>query len=75
MKIFVRGASEIFRIGDDITIMVVDVTDKQVRLGVEAPTNVPVMREELLRRKHRKNADDSVRTQERQIPVVYKGRS
>ena len=37
-------------IGDDITIVVKAVNGLQVKLGIDAPRDVPVLREELLER-------------------------
>ena len=37
-------------IGDKITVMVVEVRGKQIRLGVEAPDDVLVLREKLAKK-------------------------
>lgn len=50
MLILSRHIGEIIHIGNDIAITVVDVRGNQVRLGIEAPTDVKVLRNELKRR-------------------------
>jgi len=50
MLIFDRNCQESFRIGDDITIKVVEIQGMQVRLGITAPKGIVVVREELLHR-------------------------
>ena len=48
MLVLSRKVGEKIRIGSDISITVVKVGNNGVRLGVEAPFNLPVMREELM---------------------------
>lgn len=43
-----RKLNEKILIGDDIVITVVDIDRGKIRLGIEAPKNVPVYRTELL---------------------------
>jgi carbon storage regulator len=43
-------------IGDHITVTVLEVRGGQVRLGVHAPVDVPVHREEIYERIRRENA-------------------
>lgn len=50
MLVLTRRLMERLYIGDDICVTVVRLEGGQVRLGIEAPRNVPVIREELLRR-------------------------
>jgi carbon storage regulator len=45
--IFTRRLGEEIRIGDDIRIKIIDIKGKQVRLGIEAPPEVIVHREEI----------------------------
>lgn len=50
MLILTRRARESLMIGDDITVPVLGVKGSQVRIGIEAPGEVGVYREELYRR-------------------------
>ena len=53
MLILTRKKNEVIRINDDIAIMVVDIQRDKVRLGVVAPRDVPVHRQEVYNRIHR----------------------
>jgi len=48
MLVLSRKRSETIVIGSDIRITVVNVDRNQVRLGIEAPEHISVLREELL---------------------------
>ena len=50
MLILTRLAGESVMIGDDITITVLEIKEKQIRLGIKAPRAVPVHREEIYER-------------------------
>lgn len=50
MLILTRRTNEGIRIGDDITVVVLGVKGNQVRLGIGAPKDVPVHREEIYER-------------------------
>jgi len=50
MLIFTRRAGEIIRINDDISIHVLSVSGQQVKLGIVAPEDVAVHREEIWKR-------------------------
>src|SRR5262245_21323492 len=58
MLILSRKIGEKVFIGDDITVMVIDVDRGKIRLGIEAPRDVPVFREELVTRGQRDAAKD-----------------
>ena len=46
MLILTRRLDETLRIGDDVTLTILGVRGKQVRIGVNAPPSVPVHRQE-----------------------------
>lgn len=50
MLILTRRISESLMIGDEVKITVLGVKGNQVRIGIEAPKDVPVHREEIFRR-------------------------
>ena len=52
MLVLTRKAAEIIRIGDDIVIKVIKTGVGTVKIGIEAPANIRVMRGELLEEKH-----------------------
>lgn len=47
MLILIRKPEEALRIGNDIKITVTDIAGGQVKLGIEAPDHVEVLRSEL----------------------------
>jgi carbon storage regulator CsrA len=49
MLVLTRKQGERIQIGDDITITVVRTKGKSVRLGIQAPAHVPVLRGEIAR--------------------------
>ena len=48
MLVLSRKKSESIRIGDEIRIKVIDVRGKTVRIGIEAPDHVSILRAELV---------------------------
>lgn len=49
MLILTRKAGECITIGDDIRIYILEIKGRQVRIGIEAPRDVAVHREEIFR--------------------------
>ncbi len=47
MLILTRKLGESITIGDDIVVTVLDMRGCQVRLGIAAPTSIPVHRDEI----------------------------
>lgn len=47
MLILTRKSGEAIRIGDEVTLKIIEIRGNQVRLGVEAPRDLQVHREEI----------------------------
>ena len=64
MLILTRRVGETLMIGDDVTVTVLGVKGNQVRVGVNAPRDVAVHREEIYERiqKEQENSGNSTRT-------------
>lgn len=59
MLVLSRTLGESILIGKDVRITVVDVDQHKVRIGIQAPREVPIYREEILPQERRsKGADD-----------------
>jgi carbon storage regulator len=52
MLVLTRTAEETIRIGDDIVIKVIKTGSGSVKIGIEAPLSIRVMRGELIEEKH-----------------------
>ena len=50
MRTFKRNPGQALKIGDDIEMMVLGIQGNQVRLGINAPKEIPVHREEIYQR-------------------------
>ena len=57
MLILSRKIDEKIKIGDDITITLIDVHGDQVKIGIEAPKNVKVFRQEVFDDIQRQNKE------------------
>jgi len=57
MLILTRRPGETVMIGSSVTLTVLGVKGKQVRIGINAPKDVPVHREEIFERIKREHAE------------------
>ncbi len=55
MLVLTRRLGEVLRIGDGITITVVEIKGKQVKVGISAPAELPIYREEIYEKVHDEN--------------------
>ncbi|MBQ1278660.1 MAG: carbon storage regulator CsrA [Thermoguttaceae bacterium] len=60
MLVLSRYKDQSIYIGDDIVVTIVDVRGDRIRLGIEAPSNVPVHRQEIYEAIRRENAVSNV---------------
>ncbi len=58
MLILTRRIGETLMVGDEVTVTVLGVKGNQVRLGVNAPKDVAVHREEIYQRIQTEKTDD-----------------
>lgn len=47
MLVLSRHRDESIMIGDDVVITIIDIRGDKVRIGIEAPTDIPVHRQEV----------------------------
>ena len=57
MLVLTRRANQSIIIGDDVVVTVLEVRGDQVRIGITAPRDVTVHREEVYRALHEANED------------------
>ena len=57
MLTLTRKSGECILIGDDIRIVIRDVRGRQVRIGIDAPGDVPIHREEIYLRIRQENSE------------------
>lgn len=60
MLILTRRVGETLMIGDEVTVTVLGVKGNQVRIGVNAPRDIAVHREEIYERIKREQADGGI---------------
>ena len=61
MLVLTRKLGEVIRVGDVVTVRVLEVKGNQVRLGVEAPAEVRIYREEVYRAIRKENEEAVLR--------------
>lgn len=66
MLVLTRKINEEIRIGDNVTITIVEVRGDRVRVGISAPQDVPV---------HRREVYDAIKRNERKAAAVPVPRS
>lgn len=59
MLILTRRIGESICIGEDITVTVTGINGSQVRIGINAPSDVSVDRQEIRNRKNQEKLDDN----------------
>jgi len=60
MLVLSRHRDESIMIGDDVVVTIVDIRGDKVRLGIDAPTDIPVHRQEVyeaIKRENQKAAE------------------
>ncbi len=65
MLVLSRSRDESIVIGENVVVTIVDIRGDKVRLGIEAPGEVPVHRQEIyqaIQREHRKAAQQRAET-------------
>ncbi|KFN41279.1 carbon storage regulator CsrA [Arenimonas oryziterrae] len=64
MLILTRRVGETLMIGDSVTVTVLGVKGNQVRVGITAPKDVAVHREEIFQRLHKEGGDPAAKPAE-----------
>lgn len=59
MRVLTRRGGESVRSGDDVTVTVLGDRDRQMRIGIDAPPDVPVHREEVYQRIRERTRQDA----------------
>jgi carbon storage regulator len=73
MLILTRKIDEAIRLGEDIRIVLVQIKGGQVRLGIECPPHIRVLREELYEAVRQENLK-ALSTDPAQIQALPKGK-
>lgn len=71
MLILTRKLNEEISIDGEITIKIISISDNQVKLGIEAPRDVQIVRKEILDRV-KENTQDAM-NKSKELPADIKG--
>jgi len=63
MLVLTRKVDEAIRIGNDIVITIISIDKKNVRIGIDAPEDVMILREELVQAVAKENIKASGKTE------------
>jgi carbon storage regulator len=77
MLVLSRKAEQSLRLGEDIVITVLAIEGDRVKIGIEAPRHIPVLRDELYRQVQAANevAATAARVHARQVAAALRGHS
>ena len=75
MLILTRRAGETVVIGEEVTVTVLGVKGNQVRIGINAPREVAVHREEIFQRIKREEANGHGAADDTDAPVLFRDRA
>lgn len=73
MLVLTRKVNQQIRLGDDITVTILRVQGNSIRIGVEAPRNVRVVRGELSPLSESTGSESQIATSPTELPSVDKG--
>lgn len=59
MLILTRKVGEVIKIGDQITLHVIDISKGFVKLGIDAPSDITILREEVYERVRDENIESA----------------
>lgn len=69
MLILSRKIDEKIQIGDNITLTIIDIHGEQVKIGVEAPKNIKVFRQEVFEAIQKENMAAAVEQSNNQVGI------
>ena len=72
MLVLTRKSNQSIMIGDDIEVSVLSVMGEKVRIGIQAPQDVPVFRTEIYLEIQRQRAESAVGTAEKVDDALHK---
>ena len=73
MLVLSRHRDESIMIGDDVVVTIVDIRGDKVRLGIDAPTEIPVHRQEVYEAIKREN-ENAAKLQPKDTEDIRRGK-